>query len=194
MALPKKSSKLTGQVRIIGGSLRHRRVCFHDAPGLRPSTDFVRERLFNWLGQNLSGLNVADLFAGSGVLGFEAASRHANAVQAFELSSSTARQIQMQAALLGVPHYQLMVGDVMQHLRHSAFPLWDVVFLDPPYVWDQWETFWPLLRPRLTPQARVYTEAAVFVTPPDYLEIVRKGKNGLSHYWLAQCSSGCKIG
>jgi len=65
------------RVRIIGGKWRSRLVKFPDAPGLRPTPDRVRETLFNWLGQDLAGARCLDLFAGSGVLGFEAGSRGA---------------------------------------------------------------------------------------------------------------------
>ena len=84
-----KHSKHSNQVRIIGGQCRGRKLVFADADGLRPTPDSVREKLFNWLGQDLTGMNVLDLFAGSGALGFEAASRNAAEVAMVEINRNT---------------------------------------------------------------------------------------------------------
>ena len=91
-----KHNKHKNQVRIIGGELRGRKVRFADAEGLRPTADSVRERLFNWLGQDLTGQTVLDLFAGSGALGFEAASRGAKRVVLVENNRWAAASLQQQ--------------------------------------------------------------------------------------------------
>jgi 16S rRNA (guanine966-N2)-methyltransferase len=121
------------RVRIIGGAFRSRTLRFPDRPGLRPTPDRVRETLFNWLGQDLSGCDCCDLFAGSGALGFEAVSRGARHVvmlerdvRAFEALKLNARTLNCEAVV------ELRCRDALEFVReaHRAF---DIVFLDPPF-------------------------------------------------------------
>lgn len=122
------------QVRIIGGKHRGRKLPVADAPGLRPTPDRVRETLFNWLGQNLSGWHCLDLFAGSGALGFEAASRGAASVVLVEQAPAVARILQTAVAALKEPALSLVCTDALAYLKKPDIHPLDLVFIDPPYV------------------------------------------------------------
>ncbi|WP_407276599.1 16S rRNA (guanine(966)-N(2))-methyltransferase RsmD [Halothiobacillus sp. DCM-1] len=128
------------QVRITGGIWRSRRLSFPAMPGLRPTPDRVRETLFNWLGQDLSGWRVLDLFAGSGVLGFEALSRGAAWLGSVEQASRTASQLRQSAQSLGVSAstWQLWQMDALAWLdqapRLLAAQRLNLVLLDPPFA------------------------------------------------------------
>jgi len=171
------------RVRIIGGAWRRRLVSFPHAEGLRPSPDRVRETLFNWLGQNLSGCACLDLFAGSGVLGFEAASRGADRVVLVEARREVAAMLRENAKQLNAAQVEVVHGDALEFVRRDV-GLYDVVFLDPPFVKDLFPAILPLLIPRLAPGARVYVErgAPTVVEPP--LRELRRGKAGQVHYQL----------
>ncbi len=121
-----------GQVRIIGGDWRGRKLPVPEAPGLRPTGDRVRETLFNWLQHQIPGGRVLDLFAGSGALGFEAASRGARAVVMLERDARVARQLRENAATLGAGAVRVERIDALQWLESHKTPF-DVIFLDPPF-------------------------------------------------------------
>ena len=125
------------KVRIIGGVWRSRLIKVIDAPGLRPTTDRVRETLFNWLGQNLGGLRCLDAFAGAGALGFEAASRGASAVTLIERDKTTFANLRANLSdLQSFPvdaSIDLVQGDGVGFLKRQAKGSWDLVFLDPPF-------------------------------------------------------------
>ncbi|MFO1505430.1 MAG: 16S rRNA (guanine(966)-N(2))-methyltransferase RsmD [Steroidobacteraceae bacterium] len=122
-----------GQVRIIAGSLRGRRIPVPDVPGLRPTPDRVRETLFNWLAPHLAGARVLDLFAGTGALGIEAASRGAAAVTLVESQRTAQAALRDTLQRLGLPATKLVTGDALAHLAAGAEP-YDVIFLDPPFA------------------------------------------------------------
>ena len=122
-----------GFVRIIGGEWRGRRLPVVDAPGLRPTGDRVRETLFNWLQGELDGARCADLFAGTGVLGFEAASRGAQDVVLVEKSAEVAAGLRESVEMLGAQCVRVVRADALRWLKdYDAAPL-DVVFVDPPF-------------------------------------------------------------
>lgn len=130
------SKKKAGTVRIIGGHWRGRRLPVPDLPGLRPSGDRSRETLFNWLQPHLRGARCADLFAGTGVLGLEAASRGAAQTRLIEKAPQAARAIKQSVDLLSKdPAGELMVieGDVFRWLEECPPGSLDVVFVDPPF-------------------------------------------------------------
>src|SRR6476661_5335391 len=108
------------RVRIIGGRWRSRLVKFPPTMSLRPTPDRVRETLFNWLGQRLDGLSCLDLFAGSGVLGFEAASRGAARVVMVERDRDTAKQLRESAAELEAAQVEVVAGDGLEYLERVA--------------------------------------------------------------------------
>ena len=122
MNRPVKTGARLSQVRIIGGKHRGRKLPVADAPGLRPTPDRVRETLFNWLGQNLTGWHCLDLFAGSGALGFEAASRGAESVVLVEQSSRVAKGLQAAAALLNEPGLRVVCADALAYLGKPTQP------------------------------------------------------------------------
>ena len=176
------------EIRIIGGQWRRTPIKVLDKPGLRPTPDRVRETLFNWLGQDLTGWRCVDAFAGTGALGLEAASRGAAQVIALEQEPELTRQLQQQAERLKANMVQVQRTDAvagMQRLTASAF---DVVFLDPPFDGPWFE---PALRAavRLVPVGGwVYLEAPAQWTDeallPLALEVVRHLKAGAVHAHL----------
>src|SRR5690606_30100363 len=121
------------RLRIVGGTWRSRVLTFPDALGLRPTPDRVRETLFNWLGQDLTGRRCLDLFAGSGALGFEALSRNAAHVDMVERARSVHAFLRRSAETLQAgARLHLVLADALEFLR-AAQGQYDVVFLDPPY-------------------------------------------------------------
>ena len=177
----------TNQVRIIGGEWRSRRIAFPDHEGLRPSADRVRETLFNWLGQDLSGERCLDLFAGSGALGFEALSRGAAAVVMVEKSRKVCAALRRNAELLGAKNLQLHCADALEFATAAAGDAdarFDVVFLDPPFDSTLLAQALPLLAPLLRPGARVYVESAAAFVPGDGWRVLRQGRAGQVHYTL----------
>lgn len=172
-------------MRIIGGEWRSRLVTFPDALALRPTPDRVRETLFNWLGQDLSGRRVLDLFAGSGVLGLEALSRGAVAATLVDGSREAARALKASAAALGASRAEVLQCDALEFLRHYRGPPFDVVFLDPPYASNLAEPALALLRPHLAPGAAVYVETPSPVAPAGWT-VLRSGRAGAVSYQLLQ--------
>ena len=126
-----------GEVRIIGGQWRRTRLPVAQRPGLRPTPDRVRETLFNWLGQDLSGWRCLDAFAGTGALGFEAASRGAARVQLVEQDAGLVAQLHAltQKLQAGDAHHRLQVqrGDGLAALRQAPARSLHLVLLDPPF-------------------------------------------------------------
>jgi 16S rRNA (guanine966-N2)-methyltransferase len=145
------------ELRIIGGQWRSRRIRFASAPGLRPTPDRVRETLFNWLGQTLEGLRCLDLFAGSGALGFEAASRGAVSVTMVERDAAALRALRDNAALLNATQLVIVAGDGLEYVKTTP-QRFDIVFLDPPFASDLAAAALALLPPRLNEGALVYVE------------------------------------
>jgi 16S rRNA (guanine966-N2)-methyltransferase len=125
--------KQTGTVRIIGGKWRGTRLPVPDLPGLRPSGDRGRETLFNWLQLHIRGATCADLFAGSGVLGLEAASRGASKVILVEKSKAVAGEIQSSLKRLEADQVELIHQDAVNWLARCGPLSLDIVFIDPPF-------------------------------------------------------------
>ena len=125
------------KIRIIGGVWRSRLIKVIDAPGLRPTTDRVRETLFNWLGRRLDGLRCLDVFAGAGALGFEAASRGASAVTLIERDKTAFANLRANLSDLQSSPVEasidLVHGDGVGFLKRQANASWNLVFLDPPF-------------------------------------------------------------
>ena len=179
-----KHNRHKNQVRIIGGELRGRKVRFVDAEGLRPTADSVRERLFNWLGQDLTGQTVLDLFAGSGALGFEAASRGAKRVVLVENNRRAAASLQQQMQELRLPEkIEIQSIDAFGFLEKTN-EQFDVVFLDPPFIWQGWAELFMCLERCLHDGAYIYVEAGDLPVWPDYLLELNTGQSGVSKYVL----------
>ena len=130
---PNPGPRGSGEVRIIGGQWRRTRLPVMVRPGLRPTPDRVRETLFNWLGQSLDGWQCADVFAGTGALGLEAASRGAQSVVLCEQDRSLIAQLQQHVQRLGAHQVRVHNGDGLAWLQQQARGTWDLVFLDPPF-------------------------------------------------------------
>lgn len=124
--------KVRNELRIIGGSWRSRKIHFPDAPGLRPTPDRVRETLFNWLRQDLEGLRCLDLYAGSGALGFESASRGAVRVVQVDSAAQVCLALKQNCAVLDAQAVEVVQKDVARFLSGPS-ESFDIVFLDPPF-------------------------------------------------------------
>jgi 16S rRNA (guanine966-N2)-methyltransferase len=172
-------------VRIIGGAWRSRFVHLPAVEALRPSPDRVRETLFNWLGQDLTGLACLDLFAGSGVLGFEAASRGAGRVVMVEKDRVAAQALRENAARLAALHVEVAQCDAFDYLRHDT-GRYDVVFLDPPFALDVVPAILAAVLPRLADGARVYVESGQPLTAGAPWRMLRGQKAGRVYYQLLE--------
>ncbi|KGG97330.1 methyltransferase [Comamonas thiooxydans] len=131
-----------GEIRIIGGQWRRTRLVVAQKPGLRPTPDRVRETLFNWLGQDLSNWKCVDAFAGTGALGFEAASRGASSVIMNEQDAALVQQLQRLQQKLDARMVKVQRGDALSCLKTVAGQ--DLILLDPPF--GQTELFEPALK------------------------------------------------
>jgi 16S rRNA (guanine966-N2)-methyltransferase len=165
------------QVRIIGGEWRSRVIAFPPRADLRPTPDRVRETLFNWLGQDLSGKCCLDLFAGSGALGFEAASRGARRVVMVERDPAACRALQENIAKLAARTVELKRADALEFLRADG-GCYDIVFLDPPFRADYLAKVLPVLGPHLVPGGLVHVEAPAAPALSPGWEIWRNGRAG----------------
>jgi 16S rRNA (guanine(966)-N(2))-methyltransferase RsmD len=170
-------------VRIIGGRHRGRSIPVLDVPGLRPTPDRVRETLFNWLGQDLSGASTLDLYAGSGALSLEAQSRGAARSVAVDRNPALIRALKAAAQTLGLTGIETHVDDALRYLATET-RRFDVVFLDPPFADDPWDRLFAALPDRLAPDGRIYAEAARRLEVPAGFELLRHGQAGNVHYHL----------
>ena len=126
------SGKDQGQLRIIGGKWRSRKLAFPQQDNLRPTPDRVRETVFNWLQAEVPGSRCLDVFAGSGALGFEAASRGAGEVVMIEQNPEAAAALTRNIELLNAGNIQPVIADAIEWLMNNQ-RRFDIVFLDPPY-------------------------------------------------------------
>ena len=133
LAASRAASPQSHEVRIIGGQWKRTRLAVVDKPGLRPTPDRVRETLFNWLGQNLTGWRCIDAFAGTGALGFEAASRGAREVIMVEHDTALVVQLKRIQTQLQASATQVVRGDAIATLRQIEAASIDALFLDPPF-------------------------------------------------------------
>jgi len=171
------------KVRIVGGEWRSRILSFTPRPDLRPTPDRVRETLFNWLGQDLIGNSCLDLFAGSGALGFEAASRGAKRVTMIERDAHAFKALRENAMMLDAQTVELRHADALEFLRtdHAHY---DIVFIDPPFRGNYLPQVLVLLPARLTPRALVYVEAPRMQQLSPGWQVWRHGRAGTAHYAL----------
>lgn len=179
----------SNQVRIIGGLYRRRLLRFPSALGLRPTADRVRETLFNWLGQELDGKACLDLFAGSGALGFEAASRGASRVVMVERDPAAAAALRENAAILGAGAVEVRAGDALQCLPRLEGGF-DVIFLDPPFRQNWLERLLPAMPDLLAPGGRVYVESEQALDPGPGWRVWRAGRAGQAHYCVLEREEG----
>lgn len=183
-----RKSAPPGEIRIIGGQYKRTKLPVPDKPGLRPTPDRVRETVFNWLGQDLTGWRCIDVFAGTGALGFEAASRGAAAVLLCEQDAALVTRLKALQLKLQAQMVQVERGDGIALLRRQSPGSQQLVFLDPPF--DS-----PLFEGALKAAAHAVAEPGyVYLEAPKAwddealaafgLKIHRSGKAGAVHFHL----------
>ncbi len=178
-----------GKVRIIGGCWRSRMITFPNCTDLRPTPDRTRETVFNWLGQSLNGMSCLDLFAGSGVLGFEAASRGAKQVVMIESDSFVYHTLLKNREKLKADQVELMQTDAFSFLAFDKRQF-DLIFVDPPYRLGLLPEILPLLPQRLTQDGQVYLEPDQSWIPNEQWRVRCKGKVGKVSFQLLELNSG----
>ena len=174
---------MSNKVRIISGEWRSRLITFPDEQGLRPTTDRVRETLFNWLGQNLEGKTCLDLFAGSGALGFEAHSRGAGWVTMIERQPKAFAALGKNAAKLQATRLTLVQDDALAWLGRAR-DVYDVIFLDPPFQSDLLDKLLPMLPAHLSAEGLAYIESGAPLAAPDGMQLMRDGRAGQVYFGL----------
>ena len=174
------------EVRIVGGQWKRSKLAVPDRPGLRPTPDRVRETLFNWLGQDLTGWRVLDAFAGSGALGFEAASRGAGPVVLLERDPALARGLDAARQRLGAGTLAVHQGDALAWMTGAAAATarFDLVLLDPPFDAGLHARALDTALPLLAPGGWLYLEAPQPWEPPAGLHDHRRLKAGAVHAHL----------
>jgi 16S rRNA (guanine966-N2)-methyltransferase len=182
-----------GHVRIVGGDWRGTRLPVADAPGLRPTSDRVRETLFNWLQPVLPGARVLDLFAGTGALGLEALSRGAREAWLVERDPRLAEALRATVARLHAgDRAQVAQEDALAWLRAPLHGRFDVVFLDPPFAAGLWNDVLAALGPWVAENAWLYLEASLEAAPrpPAAWALHREGSTRDVRYALYRRSAG----
>jgi len=159
VTLARKTSPPPGFVRIIGGTWKRTRLPVPQRPGLRPTPDRVRETLFNWLGQDLSGWRVLDAFAGSGALGFEAASRGAREVLLLETDPGLVRALHASRERLQASQLRIEQADALRWMGRAEPAGFDLVMLDPPFGADLFGRALQAAAPLLAAHGCIYLEA-----------------------------------
>jgi 16S rRNA (guanine(966)-N(2))-methyltransferase RsmD len=185
---PRQNKSLPGEVRIIGGIYKRTKLPVADKPGLRPTPDRVRETLFNWLGQDLTGWRCIDIFAGTGALGFEAASRGAAEVLLCEQDPQLALKLKALQERLQAGCVRVERGDGVGLLRRQSPGSMQLVFIDPPFESSLFEPALKAAADAIAPQGLVYLEAPRSWTAEELaplgLTIWRSSKAGAVHFHL----------
>jgi 16S rRNA (guanine966-N2)-methyltransferase len=197
------------EVRLIGGLYKRTPLPVPVVPGLRPTSSRVRETLFNWLGQDMSGWRVLDAFAGSGALGLEAASRGASAVTLLEQHPQLVQQLSKTAIRLGASQVNVHRADAINWMSQCAQKdpagSFDLVFLDPPFEQDLFLSALQQASRCVVPQGWIYLESpqpwhdahatsamdatglAISHVLPAGFTVQRRGHAGAVHFHLLQC-------
>lgn len=185
---PARAQVPPGEIRIIGGLYKRSKIAVPDKPGLRPTPDRVRETLFNWLGQDLSGWHCVDAFAGTGALGLEAASRGAAAVHMAEQDPELVQRLKSLRDKLAAVAVQVERGDGLALLRRLPPRSQQLILLDPPFQS-------PLFAPALEAAARAVAKPGfIYLEAPQAwseeplsdlgLQVFRQGRAGAVHFHL----------
>jgi 16S rRNA (guanine966-N2)-methyltransferase len=178
------------EVRLIGGQWKRSKLPVADAPGLRPTPDRVRETLFNWLGHDLSGWRCLDAFAGSGALGFEAASRGAASVTLIERDRKLATRLDESRQRLKATTLRIETTDAMAWMARCAAGSFELVFLDPPFDAGLVDPAIALASRLVVPLGFIYVESGSALNAealaPHGLGLHRQGKAGAVHFHLLQ--------
>ncbi|HSH53626.1 MAG TPA: 16S rRNA (guanine(966)-N(2))-methyltransferase RsmD [Methylotenera sp.] len=177
------AEKKSNTVRINAGEWRSRLIKFPDAEGLRPTPERVRQTLFNWLGQDLTGYQCLDLFAGTGVMGFEALSRGAKSVVMVEKSTSAYKALVDNKQLLKAEAATVLHQDALQFISGAA-QQFNLIFLDPPYQQQWLPKILPELHRHLHSEGFVYVEAEYELQSNTDWQVIKQGKAGNVFYHL----------
>lgn len=194
-AAQKANSRPIGEVRVIAGLWRGRKLPVLNAEGLRPTTDRVKETLFNWLMNDIAGSRCLDCFAGSGSLGIEALSRQAQAVVFLEKFANAANQLKKNLTLLKAENGRIVQGDTLQFLaKKNPEAPFEVVFIDPPFHHNLVPQTLDLLAQNgwLAPAALIYVETEKTHSPlslPQGWQILKEKSAGMVTSRLIQTSS-----
>jgi 16S rRNA (guanine(966)-N(2))-methyltransferase RsmD len=183
------------QVRIIGGAWKRTPLPVLDALGLRPTPDRVRETVFNWINHlqddNWAQAQILDLFAGSGALGFEAASRGAASVLMVDANTAVVRQLETIKAKLQANAVTIQRGDALATAQSLAArgQKFDLIFLDPPYSLDLLSRSLPLCLQLVKEGGLVYAESDANLEAAEGWEVVRSDKAGMVYYHLLRATA-----
>jgi len=179
---------VSNQIRINAGVWRSRLLKFPDVEGLRPTPERVRQTVFNWLGQDLTGKTCLDLFAGTGAFGFEALSRNAKSVVMVESSTAAYKSLLQNQTLLNAQNCQIHQVDALNFLSQPTQKM-DIIFCDPPYNKDWLNKLLPLLNQHLAADGIVYIEAEFEVLSSDTWQVIKQNKAGNVYYHLLKSVS-----
>jgi 16S rRNA (guanine966-N2)-methyltransferase len=189
----RSAPRSAGKLRIVAGKLRGSRIDVVDQEGLRPTSDRVRETVFNWLAPMIEGAHCLDLFAGSGALGIEAISRGAADCVFVERDRAVARQLEETLGRLKVGNASVVNTDALSWLGHSARPF-DLVFLDPPFSAGLWAEAAAKLEANgwLAADAWIHVEAAqgTAIALPANWRLHREGTAGAVQFGLYRRAAG----
>ncbi|MEF7614955.1 16S rRNA (guanine(966)-N(2))-methyltransferase RsmD [Aquincola sp. MAHUQ-54] len=172
------------EVRIVGGQWKRSKLAVLDRPGLRPTPDRVRETLFNWLGQDLTGWRVLDAFAGSGALGFEAASRGAAEVTLLERERDLVRLLRQAQQRLEAAALRIQQADALAWMAQAAKGSFHLVLLDPPFEAGLSGPALAAAAPLVAPGGWLYLESAEAAPPPPGFSLHRQLRAGAVHAHL----------
>ncbi len=181
----------SGRLRIVAGNWRSRLLDIADVPGLRPTSQRIRETLFNWLAPRIDGARCLDLFAGTGALGLEALSRGARSAVFVEKSARAVEMLRRNVKILNADGAVVLQMDALDYLRGERIERFDVVFLDPPFAADLIDELCRLLAERqmLADDACVYLEQDRSAPEPDLPEgwqVLKNKTAGNVRYMLVQ--------
>jgi 16S rRNA (guanine966-N2)-methyltransferase len=185
----KPATQYKGEVRLIGGLWKRSKLTVANTPGLRPTPDRVRETLFNWLGQDLTGWRALDAFAGTGALGFEAASRGASEVVMLEQDGGLVTTLQAAKQRLGAEAVTVLRTDALAWLARAAPERFELVMLDPPFQGSQLPLALAAAASLVVPGGFLYVESGgPLAEPPPKHSLHRKLKAGavLAQLWLRE--------
>ncbi len=187
-SLPPKKANAPQKIRIIGGDLKRMQIPVADVPGLRPTPDRVRETLFNWVHHlwqgNYQDKSVLDLFAGSGALGFEAASRGVQHVQMVESHPKALQNLRETRDKLNLSQVRIHSHDAIKVLSRMDASRFDLVMLDPPFNTDLLTQVKPFLEAIVKPGGLVYIESEQAQMLDSPFELIRESKAGMVFFHL----------
>ena len=184
----------SGRLRIVAGKWRSRLLHIAEVPGLRPTSERIRETVFNWLAPQIAGSRCLDLFAGTGALGLEALSRGAAKAVFVEKSSEAAATLESSIKLLGADGAKLRHTDAYKFLDNEDNDKFDIVFLDPPFADENLGDLCRLLAgsSKLAPDAWIYIEedrSAPAIELPDSWQVLKTKNAGNVRYSLIRSAS-----